>query len=71
MKRTPDEVTKAFKGLALAVARVRELAESQGRDGLFQGMPRRQEDAIRQLLLDANRDLEILTKIVRGTDSRS
>lgn len=71
MKVTPDEVMKAFKGLGLSVARVREMAEEQGRDGLFRGMPRRQEDAIRQLLLDASRDLESITRIVRGTDSSS
>lgn len=71
MKVTPDEVMKAFKGLGLSVARVREMAEEQGRDGLFKGMPRRQEDSIRQLLLDASRDLESITRIVRGTDSSS
>ncbi len=71
MKVTPDEVMKAFKGLGLSVARVREMAEEQGRDGLFRGMPRRQEDSIRQLLLDASRDLESITRIVRGTDSSS
>jgi len=66
MATSPDDIQKAFKGLALAAARVRELADNLGRDGLLKGMPRRQEDAIRQLLLDASRDLERTQQIVRG-----
>lgn len=68
MKVTPDEVIKAFKGLGMSIARVREMAEEQGREGLFRGMPRRQEDSIRQVLLDATRDLDRITRVVRGTD---
>jgi acetylornithine/succinyldiaminopimelate/putrescine aminotransferase len=69
MAASPDEIQKAFKGLALAAARVRELADSLGREGLLKGMPRRQEDALRQLLLDASRDLERTQQVVRGMGS--
>ena len=58
MKLSPDDVTKAFKGLAIAAARARELVETHGKKGIVAGMPRRQEDAIRQFVLDAKRDME-------------
>lgn len=67
MKTTPDEIYKAFKGLALAAARVRELADQLGRDKMLKDMPRRQEDSIRQLILEATRDLERTQRIIRGT----
>lgn len=58
MKITPDEVTKAFRGLAIAASRTREMVDAQGKQGLVSGMPRRQADAIRQFVLDAHRDID-------------
>jgi hypothetical protein len=41
MKPTADDVLKAFKGLAIAAARVRELVTEHGKDNLLGDMPRR------------------------------
>jgi len=55
MKPTADDVVKAFKGLAIAAARARELAAANGKQGLLDDLPRRQKDAVRQHLLGKSR----------------
>jgi len=62
MKSTPDEILKAFKGLAIAAARARELAESGGKEGLVRGMARRQEDTLRQHVIDIAKDVDAIVK---------
>ena len=64
MKPTADDVLKAFKGLAIAAARVRELAKEHGKDNLLGDMPRRQKDAVRQHLLEIQKDVETVVRIM-------
>jgi hypothetical protein len=64
MKPTADDVVKAFKGLAIAAARARELATDCGKDALLDGLPRRQKDAVRQHLLEIERDVETVLRIM-------
>ncbi|MDA0658617.1 MAG: hypothetical protein O2931_02005 [Planctomycetota bacterium] len=62
MKTSPDDVLKSFKGLAIAAARVRELVETAGKETLVRGMVRRQEDTLRQHLIDASKDIDATVK---------
>ena len=66
MKQSEDDVAKAFKGLAIAAARARGLAKEHGKAKLVGSLPRRQQDVIRQYLLEVERDvadlLQIMTK---------
>jgi phage FluMu gp28-like protein len=64
MKPTADDVLKAIKGLAIAAARVRELATEHGKDNLLGDMPRRQKDAVRQHLLEIKTDVETVLRIM-------
>ena len=64
MKPTADHVTKTFKGLAIAAARARELATDSGKDALLDDLPRRQKDAVRQYLLEIEKDIETLLRIM-------
>ncbi len=64
MKPTGDDVVKAFKGLAIAASRARELATNQGKDGLLTDLPRRQQDAVRQQLLEIKKDVETVLRIM-------
>jgi hypothetical protein len=64
MKPTADEVVKAFKGLAIAAARARELATDNGKEGLLDDLPRRQKDAVRQHLLEIKTDVETVLRIM-------
>ena len=64
MKPTADDVLKAFKGLAIAAARVRELVTEHGKDNLLGDMPRRQKDAVRQHLLEIQKDVETVVRIM-------
>ena len=64
MKPTADDVLKAFKGLAIAAARVRELVKEHGKDHLLADMPRRQKDAVRQQLLEIQKDVETVLRIM-------
>ncbi len=58
LKPTAEDVVKAFKGLAIAAARARELATSHGKEDLLGDLPRRQKDAVRQHLLEIKADVE-------------
>ena len=66
MKQSGDDVAKAFKGLAIAAARAKGLAKEHGKSKLVGSLPRRQQDTIRQYLLEVERDvadlLQIMTK---------
>ena len=64
MKPTGDDVVRAFKGLAIAASRVRELATNHGKDGLLTDLPRRQQDAVRQQLLEIKKDIETVLRIM-------
>ncbi len=64
MKLTADDVVKAFKGLAIAAARARELATDNGKEGLLDDLPRRQKDAVRQHLLEIKTDVETVLRIM-------
>lgn len=64
MKATGDDVVKAFKGLAIAAARARELATEHGKAGLLNDLPRRQQDAVRQQLLEIKKDVETVLRIM-------
>ena len=64
MKPTADDVVKAFKGLAIAAARARELATDNGKEDLLDDLPRRQKDAVRQHLLEIKADVEIVLRIM-------
>jgi len=66
MKVAGDEVSKAFKGLAIAAARAKDLAKEHGKEKLVGKLPRRQQDAIRQQLLDIDADVQSLLKIMTG-----
>jgi hypothetical protein len=68
MKPTSDDVLKAFKGLAIASARARELANDHGRDLLLADLPRRQQDVVRQQLLEIKKDIETLFRIMTPKD---
>ena len=64
MKPTADDVVKAFKGLAIAAARARELATVHGKEALLDALPRRQQDAVRQHLLEIKTDMETVLRIM-------
>lgn len=64
MKINADEVAKAFKGLAIAAARAKGLAKEHGREKLIGNLPRRQQDAIRQHLLEIEADVQATLKIM-------
>jgi len=64
MKPTADDVVKAFKGLAIAAARARELVTDNGKDALLDDLPRRQKDAVRQHLLEIQTDVETVLRIM-------
>lgn len=64
MKPTADDTMKAFKGLAIAAARARELATDHGKAGLLSDLPRRQQDAVRQQLLEIKKDVETMLRIM-------
>lgn len=60
MKPNPDETLKVFKGLAIAAARAKEIVAEHGREKLLADLPRRQQDTIRQHLLEIRRDLDAI-----------
>ena len=62
MRVTPDDVLKAFKGLAIAAARARELLDAHGKEGLVRSMLRRQEDTLRQHVIDTSADVDVIIK---------
>ena len=64
MKPTGDDVVQAFKGLAIAASRARELATDNGKEGLLTALPRRQQDAVRQQLLEIKKDVETVLRIM-------
>lgn len=66
MKPAGDEVTKSFKGLAIAAARAKDLAKQHGKEKLLANLPRRQQDAIRQQLLEIESDVLTVMKIMTG-----
>jgi len=64
MKPSSNEVIKVFQGLSIAAARARELAVSHGKDELLDAMPRHQRDAVRQHLLNVEKDVETVLRIM-------
>jgi len=66
MKLAGDEVVKSFKGLAIAAARAKDLAKQHGKEKLLANLPRRQQDAIRQQLLEIESDVQAMMKIMTG-----
>ncbi len=67
-KPKADDVAKVFKGLAIAAARARSMADDFGRDSLRKSLSRHQQDAIRQNLLDVEKDVaRVLAVMTRTT----
>ena len=66
MKVNGDEVSKAFKGLAIAAARTKDLVKEHGKENLIGKLPRRQQDSIRQQLLDIESDVRTVMQIMTG-----
>lgn len=64
MRPSADDVVKAIKGLALAAARVRELAALHEAEGLLGDLPRRQKDAVRQHLLEIEKDVGTVLRVL-------
>jgi hypothetical protein len=69
MKPNSDDVVKAFKGLAIAAKRARELAAGNGKEQLLQDLPRRQRDTVRQYLLEVESDVNTVLKIMTRNKS--
>ena len=63
-KPKPDEVVKIFKGLAIASSRAKALTDEHGREKLRGSLSRHQQDAVRQSLLDIERDIASVLKIM-------
>ena len=66
MKPTQDEVLKTFKGLAIAASRAAALAKENGKEVLVGKLPRRQQDAVRQQLLEIQHDIDTMMRIMTG-----
>ena len=66
MKPNADEVVKTFKGLAIAAARAKTLANDYGKEKLVGNLQRRQQDSIRQYLLDIQADVESTLRVMTG-----
>ena len=66
MKPNADEVVKTFKGLAIAAARAKTLAKDYGKEKLVANLQRRQQDSIRQYLLDIQADVESTLRVMTG-----
>jgi hypothetical protein len=64
MRPSADDVVKAIKGLALAAARVRELAAQHETGDLLGDLPRRQKDAVRQHLLEIEKDVGTVLRVL-------
>lgn len=64
MKPSADDVVKSIKGLALAAARVRELAAQHAAEDLLADLPRRQKDAVRQHLLEIEKDVGTVLRVM-------
>jgi len=66
MKPSSDDVLKTFKGLAIAAARTRQLVTEHGKQTLLGDLPRRQQDAVRQQLLDIQSDIETILRTLKS-----
>ena len=66
MKQKSDDVLKAFKGLAIAAKRVREMASDHQMIQMIEKLPRRQRDVVRQQLLEIESDVNSVLQIMTG-----
>ena len=66
MKPKSDDVLKAFKGLAIAAKRVREMASDHQMIQMIEKLPRRQRDVVRQQLLEIESDVKSVLQIMTG-----
>lgn len=57
-KPNSDEVVKIFKGLSIAAGRAKTLTSDFGKDAIRESLSRRQQDAVRQSLLDIENDVK-------------
>ena len=64
MKVSADDVVKAFRGLAIAAARAKGMAKEHGKEKLVGSLARRQQDSVRQHLLEIEADVQALVKIM-------
>ena len=64
MKVSADDVVKAFRGLAIAAARAKGMAKEHGKEKLVGSLARRQQDSVRQHLLEIEADVQTLVKIM-------
>ena len=64
MKVSGDDIVKAFRGLAIAAARAKGMAKEHGKEKLVGSLARRQQDSVRQHLLEIEADVQTLVKIM-------
>lgn len=61
-KPNAEDVVKVFKGLAIASARAKTLTSDHGKDAIVKSLSRRQQDAVRQSLLEIETNLNSVLK---------
>lgn len=66
-KPKADDVVKVFKGLAIAASRAKSLVDDFDRDTLRNSLSRHQQDAVRQSLLDVEKDIAKVLKVMTRT----
>lgn len=66
MKVAADDVVKAFRGLAIAASRAKSLAKEHGKEKLLENLARRQQDTVRQHLLEIDVDVKSIIEIMTG-----
>lgn len=64
MKIAADDVVKAFRGLAIAAARAKAMADEHGKENLLANLTRRQQDTVRQHLLEIKTDVQATISIM-------
>lgn len=63
-KPKSDEIVKVFKGLAIAASRAKAMASEHGRETLRGALSRHQQDAVRQSLLDVEKDIATVLSVM-------
>ena len=63
-KPKADDVVKVFKGLAIAASRARSLVDDFDREKVRGALSRHQQDAVRQSLLDIEKDVNRVLNVM-------
>ncbi len=61
-KPKPDEILKVFKGLAIVASKAKTMTSEFGRETIRESLSRHQQDALRQSLLDAEKNMAAILK---------